>query len=295
MDAMAKFSNEDYAFEYVKAKRWPNGVICPRCGTMEPSFVKSRKIWRCHGCKKQFSIRLGTIFEDSPIPLGKWLSGVWLMANAKNGVSSCEVARSLEITQKSAWHLVHRIRLAMEAEPPFRLLEGTVEADETFVGGKLDRRRHKAGRDKFGDWAHKTPVMGVLERGGEVRAMTIPRSSAPQLTRTVRRHVSPGSNLYTDAHAGYYWLKTDYLHETVNHLDEWARGAVHTNNIECFWSLFKRSIRGTWVRPSRKHMDRYAVDQAFRWNLRETDDPGRFAELSGRVFDRRLTWQDLVR
>ncbi len=296
IEAASRFADPEFAFAYLVAQRWPGKVACPRCGTIDPHFIKSRKLWRCAGCKQQFSVRTGTILEDSPIPVGKWLIAIWVMANSKNGVSSCELARTLGITQKSAWHLVHRIRLAMEAKPPFRRFSGQVECDESLLGGKYDKRRKSHQQFKGRGTGHLTPVFGLIEReSGTVRALVIPDVKGPTVRDAVYRNVWPGSELFTDNYNPYWKLRRDFIHKAVSHsTGEYVRdGYIHTNQIEGFWNLMKRCARGTWVRPSPKHWGRYVADQAYRYNVRQLDDAGRFDVLTTRLAGR-LTWRELV-
>lgn len=290
MEAVAIFADKDKALRYFVSLRWPDGVECPRCGCERVSFLKSRRIWKCMGCRKQFSAKVGTIFEDSALGLDKWLVAIWLVANAKNGISSCELHRAIGVTQKTAWFMCHRIRLAMETGS-FRKLSGTVEADETFVGGKKDVRRH-SNSGKGGPGEHKAPVFGVLERGGEARTYCV--HNVNTVGNEVRKHVEPGSYVYTDKHMAYVALRDDYEHESVNHTNEFVRGPVHTNSLENFWCLFKRSIKGTWVRPSVKHLDRYCTDQTFRFNTRKLNDGQRFEALVEQAEGARIKYRELI-
>ena len=286
IDAVKTFSDPDVAHGFIRDLRWPTGAVCPECKSIKHYYLAKRRIWKCRKCSKQFSVKVGTIFESSPIDLGTWLVALWLVANAKNGISSCELARSVGVTQKSAWHMINRIRQAMDSGS--FLLEGEVEVDETYVGGKVRARGNRKGvKDK-------AVVFGALERGGDVQAYSLPDDKPDTLRGAVRSNVAPGATLYTDMHGAYQPLRFEYKHEAVSHDWEWARGEAHTNTIENFWCLYKRCIRGTWVRPSPKHLDRYTVDQVFRYNLRHTDDCGRFLALSSQVFGRRLTWRNLV-
>ena len=289
-EACAFFADPENAVKFVAALRWPNGACCPDCGTADPYYLKTRRLWKCKGCSRQFSVKVGTIFEDSALPLGKWLIALWLVANSKNGISSCEIARAIGVSRKTAWHMGHRIRRAMESGS-FQKMRGTVEADETFVGGRRRASAESPGRGPIG----KTPVFGVIERGGEVRAYRVPDVKSRTLQENVVRNVELYANLYTDNNQGYVRLKHVYRHESVSHsTGEYVVGDVHTNSIENFWCLFKRSVKGTWVRPTAKHMDRYVTDQVFRYNKRKDDDLGRFVGISSQVFGRRLTWKELV-
>lgn len=263
-EAIIYFSDPDVCLNFVAGLRWPNGVACPHCGSTEHSFVSTRRIWKCKGCKKQFSVKVGTIFEDSPIGLDKWLCAIWMIANDKNGVSSYEVHRAIGVTQKTAWFMLHRIRLAMQSGT-FQKLSGEVEADETFVGGKAanmhkDKREAKIkGRGASG----KAIVFGVREREGDVQATVIPDTSKETLEHEVKQRVEAGSALYTDALPSYQDLNPPYVHDYVNHAEEYVRGQVYTNGLENFWSLFKRCIKGTYVSIEPDHLIRYVDEEVF--------------------------------
>jgi hypothetical protein len=259
--------------------------------------MPSRKMFRCRLCKRQFSVKVGTIFEDSPIGLDKWLPAVWALSAAKNGVSSHELGRSLGVTQKTAWFMLQRIRLAMQTKGFQAPLIGTIEADETFIGGKIANNPSRKRGGKTGLW-EKTAVMGVLKRGGAdpstVRAFVIPEAKAPHMHRGIRENVAEGSDLMTDGHLAYRLLEVDYNHKWVDHLKEYVRGQVHTNGIENFWCLLKRSIKGTYIKPEPKHISRYVDEQVMRFNSRKMLDAERFAFLLGRVSGVRLTWKELT-
>ncbi|MBS1714589.1 MAG: IS1595 family transposase [Armatimonadetes bacterium] len=287
-------ADEQKAFEAMTRFRWPNGVACPHCGSVGVTAVAKRRIWSCKDCRKQFSTKTGTIFESSPISFSKWLPALWLIANAKNGISSCELARALSVTQKTAWFMLHRIRLAMQAGT-FEKLSGTVEGDETFVGGKaknmhLGKRGKIAGRGATG----KTAVMGMMERGGQVKAFVVKDTGAGTLQGLVKAHVTKGSNFYTDHNFAYRGLKWEYNHDFVSHVEEYVRGEVHTQNLECFWNLLKRSIKGTYTSVDPWQLFRYVDEQVFRWNVRKMTDAERFATLASQVAGRRLTYRELT-
>jgi hypothetical protein len=249
--------------------------------------------WRCNGCKRQFSAKTGTIFEESPLPFSKWLPAMWLISNAKNGVSSCELARSLGVTQKTAWFMLHRIRLALQ-NGTIERLSGHVESDETFIGG-LEGNKHAysklgAGRGPVG----KTIVWGALQRRGNIVCQVVPDTKAPTLRSNVFRHVERGSNLYTDAHGGYYNLRTVYAHEIVDHAVEYVRGTVHTNGMENFWSLLKRTVKGTYVHVAPFHLFRYLDEQTYRFNERGLTDSERFWQSLSRICGKRITYRELI-
>lgn len=294
LEAIKYFSDPDTCLKFVAELRWPQGVTCPRCQALEPTFISTRRVWKCKGCKKQFSVKVGTIFEDSPLPLEKWLAAIWLIANAKNGISSYEIHRGLGITQKSAWFVLHRIRLAMKTGT-FEKLQGTVEADETYIGGKVSNM-HKSKRPLGTSTGGrgKSIVMGLLERNGKVRAKVIKETSKPTLHAEVMAHVEPGSELFTDTHPSYVGLDADFVHETINHMESYVRGKVHTNGLENFWSLLKRMIRGTYIRPTAFHLLAYLDEESFRFNERHGNDGKRFLRVLAGIVGRRLTWKRLT-
>lgn len=303
IDAIRYFSDEMVCIDFMANLRWPDGrVLCPTCGSDAVTFMPTQKRWQCKTihAKRQFSIKVGTIFEDSPISLSKWLPAVWLISSAKNGISSYEIHRGLGVTQKTAWFMLHRIRLAMQ-DGDFRLMSGHIEVDETFVGGK-SRFMHKAQRArkiKGTGGAGKTAVMGLLERHGpdghsRVRTRVVPNTRRKTLSPTVREHVEQGSHVFTDALYSYRDLSDAYLHETIDHAETYVRGLVHTNGIENFWSLLKRSIKGTYVSVEPFHLHRYLDEQAFRFNTREAQDGERMRQIVSRVAGRRLTYTALT-
>jgi transposase-like protein len=296
-EAIVYFSDPDRALAFAMLLRWPDGiVVCPRCGHNEHSFLSTRRIWFCKGCKKQFTIKVGTIFEDSPLGMDKWMTAVWLIVNCKNGISSYEIARDLGITQKSAWFMMHRVRAAMQAGS-FAKLSGEIEADETFIGGKarnmhISKRKRRitgtGGKDK-------TAVMGILERGGEIRTVVVGSRRKNVLQAEVKKHVEAGAALYTDALLSYEGLATEYAHQVIDHAVKYVEGRIHTNGLENFWSLLKRSIGGTYVSVEPFHLFRYLDEQAFRYNNRkEMDDSDRFQSVMSNVAGRRLTWNELT-
>jgi transposase-like protein len=294
-DAIKFFADPDNALKFMVSLRWPDGVQCPHCDHREVSFLSTRRIWKCKGYKKQFSVKVGSILEDSPLKLETWLCGIWLIGNAKNGISSHEVSRSLGITQKSAWFLLHRIRLAMKRQS-FAKMTGEVEADETLIGGK-EKNKHadkklNAGRGAVG----KAIVMGIRERGGEVRTKHIPNTKGETLGAEIRANVEVGSAVYTDIHKGYDVLNEDYVHDTVNHnIGQYVKGCAHTNGLENYWSLFKRGYHGTWTHLSEMHLGRYLDEQEYRYNNRSENDGQRFVGITAHVTGKRLTYKQLTR
>jgi len=252
-------------------------------------------LWKCKACKRQFSVKVGSIFEDSPLGLDKWLAGMWLIVNSKNGVSSHEVARSLGISQKSGWFLLHRIRLAMQTGS-FSKFVGEVEADETFIGGKA-RNMHKSVRQQKitgTGGKDKAIVAGIMERGGEVRATVVSDTKGATLQAQVRENVKPGATVYSDSLLSYTGLGVDFDHATVDHAERYVEGRVHINGMENFWALLKRGLHGTYVSVQPFHLFRYLDERMFTFNERGDDDLGRFMTALGTVAGRRLTWAELT-
>lgn len=296
LEAIQYFSDPDKARDFVVELRWPNGVACPRmgCGNADVQWISTRKLWRCKECKRQFTAKVGTIFEDSPIGFDKWLPAFWLLSSNRNGISSCELARAIGVTQKTAWFMLHRVRLAMQTQT-LEPLRGYVEADETYLGGKIrNPAPGKQGRRARGPKTAKTAVMGMIERGGNVRAFVIPDDKSETLLTEVVKHVGPGSRVFTDAHPSYYWLSKSYAHSVINHAKEYVRGDIHTNSIENFWSVLKRTLSGTYICAREKHMNAYLDEQVFRFNSRESTDGPRFATALRGADGKRLTYRHLT-
>jgi transposase-like protein len=298
LEAIRYFSDPDVCLDYMSKMRWPDGrVICPTCGADGVRFISTRRLWECKNKhpRRQFSIKVGTILEDSAIGLDKWLAAMWLIANAKNGISSYEIARSLGVTQKTAWFMLQRIRLAMQSnDGP---LSGRVEVDETYIGGKA-RNMHKAKRKAkiVGRSGHtgKVAVMGLLERHGEFRYAILPNVGRPAMEKPIRAKVEGGAEVITDAFGSYKKLKDEYVHNVIDHAEKYVDGHVHTNGLENFWALLKRTITGTYVSIEPFHLFRYLDEQSFRFNNREDVDGGRFAKVSAAIADRRLTYAHLT-
>ena len=299
--AILYFADADNCIRYMVAHRWPDGVVCPTCGRNDVSWLANQRKWQCKSAhsKRQFTAKVGTIFEDSALGLDKWLPAVWIIVNSKNGVSSCELARTLGVTQKTAWFMLHRIRLAMQAGSLLKVggNGGEVEADETFIGGKA-RNMHisvKARRITGTGTKDKVAVMGILERGGEVRTIVVPSRRKPALQAEVRKHVEAGAALYTDALLSYEGLASDYAHKVVDHAVEYVNGRVHTNGLENFWSLLKRGIGGTYVSVEPFHLFRYLDEQTFRYNNRKNmNDADRFSAALSQVAGKRLTFAEVT-
>ena len=295
LEAVKYFSDPDRALGFVVSLRWPDGrPECPRCYSKDDhTFISTRRIWKCKSCKRQFSAKVGTIFEDSPLGWDKWLPAIWLLANSKNSVSSHELGRALNVTQKTAWFLLHRVREAMRSES-FRL-SGTVEVDETAIGGRAkfmhkDRRERLTGRGP----SDKAVVQGGVQRGGAVRAEVVPETTAPRLQGNVRRWVEEGSAVYTDEALAYSGLDQHFAHKTVNHSETYVLGDVHTNTVENFWSLLKRALKGTQVHVDEDHLHRYVTERTFAYNYRDRTDLGRMRLTVAGVGGRRLTWDRLT-
>lgn len=302
-DAIIHFSNPDNCVSYLLAHRteWKNGVICPTCGSKDVGYIASRRLWQCKSRhpKAQFSVKVGTIMEDSALGLDKWLTAIWMQTNMKNGVSSWEIHRSLGITQKCAWHMMHRIRLALQDSVSGGKLSGEVEVDETFIGGAArnmhaDEKARKL-QGRRGGTQGKAIVAAVLERGGKVRAKVIDRRRKTQLQALVRENVEPKSALYSDALKSYDGLSEEYAHQVIDHAIAYVDGNVHTNGMENFWSLLKRGINGTYVSVEPYHLFRYVDEQAFRFNNRtDMNDAERFSLAVSQITGKRLTYAELT-
>ncbi len=297
-NAIVYFNDVEHCREFMVELRWPDGKVkCPRCGSEHVLWIAKERVWKCYGKHDhaKFSLKTGTIFEDSPIALEKWLPAAWLIINCKNGISSYELARDLKVTQKSAWFMLHRIRLAMQSGT-FEKLSGEVEADETFIGGKA-RNMHVAQRKRRitgTGTKDKTAVMGILERGGKVRTVVVPNRRRSALQGEIRKHVEAGAALYTDALLSYNGLEGDYAHQVVDHAVQYVDGRVHTNGLENFWSLLNRSISDTCISVEPFHLFRYLDEQSFRYNERKSTDAERFVTVMKQIVGKRLTFDELT-
>lgn len=303
--AIIFFADMDNCIAYMKMQRWPDGVvICPTCGRNDVAWLAKQKKWQCKSKhnKRQFSAKVGTIFEDSPIGLDKWLMATWMLTNCKNGISSYELARDLGVTQKSAWFMLHRIRVAMREDDHFLTLGGNrqspVEVDETYIGGKL-KNMHLKRRVEINQTAEKkTVVMGMLDRKTrEVRAKVIPHARREVLQAEILKNVGFNSHVYTDGHVGYEGIDNfkNFTHKTVNHVTEYVNGKVHTQGIENFWSCLKRGLTGTYVAVEPFHLDAYVDEQVFRFNNRHKHtDATRFAKVLSQVTGKRLTYAEVT-
>jgi transposase-like protein len=282
--------------------RWSDGkAICPRCGSDNVAYLTNAKVFKCYQKhdRQKFSLKVGTIFEDSPISLEKWLPVMWMLVNCKNGISSYEIHRAVGVTQKTAWFMLQRGRLAMQDEQHGGKLGGEVEVDETFIGGKA-RNMHKGRKlraleGKGGGKTGKIGVQGMLVRGGKVRAKVIEDSKYTTLMPNVWENVEKGSKVYTDELQSYFGLQADYDHEVINHMEAYVVGNVHTNGLENFWSLLKRTLGGTYVSVEPFHLFRYVDEQAFRFNNRKPmDDEHRFRYVMRKIVGKRLTYSELT-
>jgi len=303
LEAVRYYSDAKVCFETMLSANWPDGkVVCPTCGSDKVGVIRSRQKLQCKvtGCRKQFSVKVGTIFEDSPLGLDKWFVAVWCIANAKNGISSMELGRALGVTQKTAWFMLMRIREAMKTRTA-RKFRGTIESDESFFGGKA-ANMHKSRRERLirGRGAiGKAIIQGLLERSdgdgiSQFRGQVVPNTEAYTLCPNVWRSVQAGSKLFTDALPAYGELALRYFHSTVDHARRYVVGVVHVNGLENFWSLLKRCIGGTYVAVASFHLDRYLDEQAWRFNNREANDGLRFQRVLAAVVGKRLTYRRLT-
>lgn len=315
LEAIQYFSDEQVCIDTVASMRWADGPVCPDCESRELHYLSNQKRWKCRKCRRQFSVKVNSIFEDSPISLTKWLPALWLLVNCKNGISSYEIARDLGVTQKTAWFILQRLRLALRSRD-FNYKMGSenggeVEVDEAYIGGK-PRNMHKSRKlkiqqelSKVAEWKQtrmngKTPIMGLFDRDSrQVRATVVPNTRRDTLQAEILKNVEQGSAIYSDQAVAYDSLKDKYIHETVSHVECYVRGQVHTNCLENFWSLTKRTLNGTYVCVEPFHLDRYLDEQMFRFNNRATkdnplNDADRFLLALSQVANKRLTYAELT-
>jgi len=311
-EAIQYFSDYGNCRQFMISVRWDDGKVrCPNCGSEKVTYLGKARLYRCYGDhpKQKFSLKIGTVFEDSPIPLEKWLPATWLLANCRNGISSYEIHRALGVTQKSAWFMMHRIRLAMQSKSFEKLgggMDSEVEIDEAYIGGILgnmhSHKRTKLTKEGGDPNSTKTIVMGFLDRERrKVRTAIIPNTSRATLQAQVLKHVAEDSNVYTDEARGYSKLAdNNYVHEIVNHTQQYVRGRVHTNGLENFWSLLKRGLNGTYVAVEPCHLDRYLDEQTFRFNNRKDEngrkltDAERFSLVLSQIAGKRLTFAEVT-
>jgi len=304
--AIVHFSNHENCRQFIVEIRWRDGKVrCPVCDSEKVTYLEKARLYRCYGehPRQKFSLKVGTIFEDSPIPLEKWLPAVWMLVNCKNGISSYEIHRGLGVTQKSAWFMLHRIRLAVQTKS-FLKLGGAgkeIEADESFIGGAArfmhpNRRRRMITARGVKD---KAAAFGILERGGEVRVFAVPDRRKKALQGEIVKHVEEGTPIYTDALMSYIGLKDRFQHQVIDHAQRYVEGRVHTNGLENFWSLLKRGLKGTYVAVEPFHLFRYLDEQAWRYNNRATkdvkiDDGDRFRIAMSHIVGKRLTFKEVT-
>lgn len=294
-DLFEAFPDEQSCIDHLKAIRWRDGAFCPHCGGTKVYEFSDRKTFKCGDCRQRFSVKVGTIFQDTKLPLRKWFMAIWLITSHKKGIASTQLAKDLKITQKSAWFVLHRLRHAARTKSFNAPLNGTVESDETFVGGReKNKHAHKRIEGAKGG-AGKTVVFGMLERDGDLRAGVIGDLKAKTIQSVIRQHVAPGATVMTDEHPSYVGLDGDFNHHAVNHTArEFVRHyTIHTNGIESVWALLKRQIIGIhhWVSP--KHLDRYVAEMAWRFNRRDMAESDRMNALFGCV-EGRLTYKALI-
>jgi transposase-like protein len=304
-EAILFFADYENCRKAVEAIRWPDGVVrCPTCGAENVTYLENQRRWKCYEKheKPQFSLKVGTIFEDSAIGLEKWLPALWLLVNCKNGISSYELARALGVTQKTAWFMLSRLRLALQAEDGGKL-SGDIEIDETYIGGRARNmskgRKARMLSGKRGGVAGKAAVMGLLDRHGndaisQVRTVVLAGRKRGHIQPEVRKRVEEGSAIYTDRLMSYDGLGSDYTHGVIDHAERYVDGQVHTNGLENFWSLLKRALKGTYVAVEPFHLFRYLDEQSFRFNNRNGDDAFRFVLALKGIIGKRLTYVALT-
>lgn len=300
-EAIRFFGNEQNCIDTIAAMRWPDGKpVCPHCNSLKHYWLSAQRRWKCAVCRKQFSVKVGTALEDSALSLDKWLIVLWMLVNCKNGISSYEVAKTVGVTQKTAWFMLQRLRLVLQDDTTSKL-QGTVEADETFIGGKA-RNMHMSKRLKKMELTNrggKSIAFGILERGGNVRTMVVDDRGRATLQGHIKKHVEPGAEILTDELHSYWGLEKEYVHQIVNHAAEYVRGHIHTNSLENFWSLVKRALGGTYVSVAPFHLFRYLDEQAFRYNHRGTkklpiSNVERFQLALSRIAGKRLTYAQVT-
>jgi transposase-like protein len=304
MDAIRYYSDEQVCINTVASLRWPDGKpVCPKCGVAEGDrkhyWLATQKRWKCYSCRKQFSVKVDSVFEDSPLGLDKWMVALWMLCNCKNGVSSHEISRELGIAQQHAWHLLHRLRLALHL-PEGEKLGGVVEADECFVGGRIGNM-HQSKRAQMGGKTRgtkgKAVVIGMVERGGRVRAIVSVDRSQSTIRPLIAANLAKDATLISDEWGGY--VGSHQNHEVINHAIEYVNEHIHTNSIENFWSLLRRALGGTYVSVEPIHLQKYIHEEVYRFNLRsrkneKITNADRFALALSNVGGQSLTWKELT-
>ena len=313
-EAIRYYSDVQTCIDAVAAMKWPDGKpVCPKCGVAEGNrkhyWLDQQKRWKCYSCRKQFSVKVGTPFEDSPLSLDVWLIALWMLCNCRNGVSSYEIGRATGIAQKSAWFVLQRLRLVLQVSgQKLGGEDAIVEVDESFIGS--DKKNwHQSKREKHlqtvrparvrtyqNRFTHKTAVIGMLDRNTrQIRVKVVPNVKKETLQKEIIGTIEFGSKVYTDQAVTYTSLRDQYIHETVNHAVQYVNGQVHTNSLENFWSLMKRNLQGTYVAVEPFHLDRYLDEQMFRFNNRMGYNDGtRFQKALSQVGGKRLTWNELT-
>lgn len=289
LDVVKRFPDEKSCREFLEQMRWNGKPVCPHCGCFEKFYrIQNGRLLKCADCRKPFSVKIGTIFEDSALPLQKWFYAFFIFSSHKKGISSYQLAKDIEVTQKTAWHMLHRIRLAMGINSFEKPLDGIVEADETYIGGKKHRGKRGRGSE------NKTPVFGIAQRKGRIISQPVKKVDSKTLKGIIRQNVSPDATLMTDEWTAYNNLSSEYKHEVINHgRKEYVRNGVHTNTIEGFWSLLKRGIIGIYHHVSSEHLHRYCNEFQYRYNTRQLTETDRFALTLAQCAGR-LTYQDLI-
>jgi len=307
LEAIEFFADPHHAHEFMIQLRWPDGkVCCPTCGSTRVRYIQTRRQWECREehAKRRFSLKTGTIMEESPLPLKKWLAALWMEINAKNSISSYEIHRSLGVTQKTAWFMLHRIRIAVK-DKSVEKIGGNgeiVEADETAIGG-LAYNMHKAKREAKitgRGMSGKSIVMGLLQRHGkdtpvsQIDTHVLPDTKHDTMRDIIHKAVEPGTEMHTDAYQAYRTLGPDFIHKFIDHHETYVKDHVHTNGLENFWSLFKRCIKGTHISVEPFHLAAYLDSEGFRFNYRDMNDGGRFGLAVKRIIGKRLTYKALI-
>lgn len=295
IEMMQAFSDEQTCIDHLRAIHWKDGRFCPYCGSTRVYDFSDKRTHKCADCRQRFSIKVGTIFEDTKLPLRKWFAAIWLLTSHKKGISSAQLARDLKITQKSAWFVLHRLRYAARTKSFNRPLKGEIELDETFLGGKEKNKHISKRKHKGTGGSGKTAVFGMLERGGDLRAMKIPNVKARTIQGKIAENVEPGSNVMTDEWIGYEGLGMQYHHHTINHsAGEYVRQYfAHVNGIEGAWSHFKRQVYGIHHWISAKHVDQYLSEFTWRYNRRSAGEGERVNMLLDQTAGR-LRYKDLI-